>query len=164
MQTIETAQKAMDAAIELAQQRLSAGARALSAALPPSGVLLAAKLPRWRCEVNALLVWPGVLLELDSGTGEVLAHTPAAEMFDLRPEAASLLCRQSGLRDLACITFTHAGEQLRASVDVRCIVRVRALRSKDSRACLAMSDPGRPDVLNETFRPITAQDLALRLT
>lgn len=160
MQKFDATHKAMEAARALSQQRLSAGAKALADALPPGGVLLAAKLARWRCEVNVLLVWPGVLLELDSGTGEVLAQTPAAEMFDLRPEAAALMCKQSGMRDLACTTFTHAGEQLRASIDVRCIVRVRALRSKDSRACLAMSEPCRPDVLYAPVHVAPSQDFA----
>ena len=159
MQTTEATCKAMEAARALSQQRLIAGARALAEVLPSGGVLLAAKLERWRCEVNVLLVWPGVLLELDSSTGEVLAQTPVADMFDLRPEAAALMCKQSGMRDLACITFTHAGEQLRASIDVRCIVRVRALRSKDSTACLAMSEPGRPDVLYAPMRVVPSTDL-----
>lgn len=144
MQMTDAADKAMET---VRRQCLSAGAKALADALQPGGVLLAAKLARWRCEVHVLLIWPGVLLELDASTGEVLAQTPAAEMFDLRPEAAALMCKQSGMCDLASTTFTHAGEQLRASIDVRCIVRVRALRSKDSAACLAMSEPGQPDVL-----------------
>ena len=159
MQKFDATHKAMEAARALSRQRLSAGARALAEVLPSGGVLLAAKLERWRCDVNVLLVWPGVLLELDSSTGEVLAQTPVGDMFDLRPEAAALMCKQSGMRDLACITFTHAGEQLRASIDVRCIVRVRALRSKDSTACLAMSEPGRPDVLYAPMRIAPPVDL-----
>ena len=158
MQTTEATCKAMEAARVLSRQRLSAGAKALADVLPTGGVLLAAKLVRWRCEVNVLLVWPGVLLELDSSTGEVLAQTPVADMFDLRPESAALMCKQSGMRDLACTTFTHAGELLRASIDVRCIVRVRALRSKDSTACLAMSEPGRPDVLYAPVHVAPPQD------
>ena len=159
--TFDATQKAMDAARALAGQRLCAGAKALADVLPPGGVLLTIKLPRLRGAVRCFLCWPGQLLEKCVASGEVIAETPVDDMFMMRPEMAAEVVSKAGGSSLKKAAFMGAnGEALRATIDAACIVRVHAKRTG---VLLAMSEPGRPDVLNAAYHPLTLQDLAPRL-
>lgn len=153
--------QAQEAARQLAQQRLRAGAKALAEVLPPEGVMLSARLRRQRGDVLALLCWPGTLLEREAGGGGIV-RTLAADMFHLRPDAAAALVSKAAGRPLHRAACTGPnGERLRATVDAACVVRVRGARSG---VLLAMSEPGQPDVLAAAFEPLPPQDLAPRLT
>lgn len=161
MQTLDSTRKAMEAASELSRQRLSAGAKALADVLPPGGVLLAVKLRRLRGGVRGVLCWPGLLREQCANSGETIAETAAADMFDMRPEMAAAVVSKAAGRPLSRAVFTGPrGERLRATIDAACIVRVHAVRTGE---LLAVSEPGCPDLLNAAYQPVTLQDLAPRL-
>ena len=134
-------QKAMQAALQVAQQRLLWCSAALEKAVRPDGVLHSVKVPG-KPRVLVRLLWPGVLQELDTSTGEVLASTPAADMHDLRPEAAALLMAKAQGRPVLHIEcVTPQGSVLLAAMDAAGIVYVRSKRTKE---LLAISEAGEP--------------------
>lgn len=151
--------KALAAARQLAHRRLCGGARALESVLPIGGVLLSAKLAR-QVPVQVQLRWPGVLVELDAATGQVLNETPAADMFDLRPQAAGLLTSKANGRPvLSTVFYAPSGSRLRACIDAAGVVAVYSVKTKD---LLAISEPGQPTELHASFQPLKPQDLSPR--
>ncbi len=64
--------KALESALEAAQQRQQCGAAALKSVVPADGVLLSVKAQRQGGGL-VQLVWPGILRQLDA-SGEVLAQ------------------------------------------------------------------------------------------
>lgn len=148
--------KAMDAALNAAEQRQRWGARELERLVPADGVLLSCRVSR-TSNVLAQLVWPGILRELDSSTGEVLADTPVALMFELRPQAAALLMtRAKGKPVLRTEFWTPQGSKLIAYMDAAGVVYVRSARTKE---LLAVSEPGEPFTLRAGFQPLKPEDL-----
>lgn len=151
--------KAMDAAREVAEQRLQRGARALQGVVPVDGVLLSVKGTRKAATV-VQLVWPGVLRELDS-SGELITQVSAADMFDLCPQAAELITSKGKGRPVLSILFTSAqGSQLRASMDAAGVMCVHSVRTKE---LLAVSEPGQPTKLRADFQPLKPEDLRPRI-
>lgn len=151
--------KAIQAAREIAEQRLQRGARALQSVVPADGVLLSVKGTRKAATVVQLM-WPGVLRELDS-SGELIAQVPAADMFDLHPQSAELITSKAKGRPVLATLFISAqGSQLRASMDAAGVVCVHSVRTKE---LLAVSEPGEPTKLRADFQPLKPEDLRPRI-
>lgn len=148
--------KAMDAALNAAEQRQRWGARELERLVPADGVLLSCRVSR-TSNVLAQLVWPGILRELDSSTGEVLADTPVALMFELRPQLAALLMARAKSQPVLRTEFwSPQGSKLITYMDAAGVVYVRSARTKE---LLAVSEPGEPFRLRAGFQPLKPEDL-----
>ena len=148
--------KAMDAALNAAELRQRWGARELERLVPSDGVLRSYRVSR-TSNVLVQLVWPGILRELDTSTGEVLADTPVALMFELRPQAAALLMTRAKGKPVLCTEFwTPQGSKLIAYMDAAGVVCVRSARTKE---LLAVSEPGEPFRLRAGFQPLKPEDL-----
>lgn len=151
--------KAMKYALEVAQERQQWGAAALQSVVPADGVLLSVKSMRQGGGLEQL-VWPGILRQLDA-SGEVLALTHAADMFDQQPQAAALLMAKGKGRPVLRLEFVSPpGTVLIAIMDAAGVVYVR---SKRTRALLAVSEPGEPAKLRTDYQPLTPEDLKPRL-
>ena len=151
--TRDAMRDAIEAAQQAAQQRLLWCADALGKACP-GGVLLSARVPS-RAHVLARLLWPGVLQELDTSTGEVLASTHAADMHDLRPEAAALLMAKArGRAVLRAECATPLG-LLVGTMDAAGVARVHS----KGRELLAISEAGEPAKLRADFYALKPEDL-----
>lgn len=151
--------KAIQAAREMAEQRLRWGARALQNVVPANAVLLSTKGAR-KAATFVELVWPGTLRELDS-SGELIAQVSAADMFDMCPQAAELITSKAKGRPVLATLFTSAqGSQLRTSMDAAGVVCVHSVRTKD---LLAVSEPGEPTKLRADFQPLKPEDLRPRI-
>lgn len=148
--------KALDSARDAAEQRQRWGARELERQVPADGVLRSYRVSR-TSNVLVQLVWPGILRELDTSTGEVLADTPVALMFELRPQAAALLMTKAkGKPVLRTEFWTPQGSKLIAHMDAAGVVCVRSARTKE---LLAVSAPGEPFTLRAGFQPLKPEDL-----
>ena len=156
-------QKALDAAHENAALRLRRAAERLAAVVPADGVLFSAL---WRPAglrpVTLILLWPCWLLELEPGSGEIIAETHVANMHALRPDAAAFLVGCKAGKPLLSVAYSVAqsGRQ-RADIDVAGVVRVHGTKTQ---GLLAESEPGQPDVLRAGFQTLNAADLAPRFT
>jgi len=147
--------KAIESARQVAEQRLRWGARALQNVVPANAVLLSTKGAR-KAATFVELVWPGILRELDS-SGELIAQVPAADMFDMCPQAAELITNKAKGRPVLSTLFTSAqGSQLRACMDAAGVVCVHSVRTKE---LLAVSEPGEPFTLRAGFQPLKPEDL-----
>lgn len=149
----ETMNKAIYAAQQAAQQRLLWCADALERACP-GGVLHSVKVPG-KPHVLVRLLWPGVLQELDTSTGEVLASTPAADMHDLRPEATALLMAKAQGRPVLRTECTTPLGVLLGTIDAAGVVRVHS----KARELLAISEAGEPAKLRADFYVLKPEDL-----
>lgn len=148
--------KAIDAARDAAEQRQRWGACELERLVPADGVLQSCRVSR-TSNVLVQLVWPGILRELDTSTGAVLADTPVARMFVLRPQAAALLMtRAKGKPVLRTEFWTPQGSKLIAYMDAAGVACVRSARTKE---LLAVSEPGEPFTLRAGFQPLKPEDL-----
>ena len=155
--------KALQAARENAQSRLQRAAERLAGAVPADGVLFSAL---WRRPglrpVTVILLWPGWLLEVNPGGGEIIAETHAADMHTRRPDAAAFLTGSKAGKPLlsALYVVPQAGRHM-ASMDASGVVQVRDVTTRE---LLAESEPGKPGVLRAGFQPLNIADLAPRIT
>lgn len=115
-----------------------------------------------RKPVSVLVLWPCWVLELEPGTGSIIAETHIAELQAKRPETTAFLQRMAG-GDPAKSVFLHPAQsrRQRVTVDALCVLRVRDTTTGELRA---ESEPGQPCVLRAGFEPLTPADLAPRLT
>ena len=156
-------EKALAAARESAQQCLQAAADALALKMPVDGVMCSRLWRRSGCKpVSVLVLWPCWVLELEPGTGSIIAETHIAELQAKRPETAAFLQRMAG-GDPAKSVFLHPAQsrRQRVTVDALCVLRVRDTTTGELRA---ESEPGQPCVLRAGFEPLTPADLVPRLT
>lgn len=151
--------KAMQSALDVAQQRQQWGAAALQNVVPADGVLLSVKSMRQGGGLEQL-VWPGILRQLDA-SGVVLAQTHAADMFEQQPQAAALLMVKANGRPVRRTEFmSPQGSKLIAYMDAAGVLYVRSHRTKE---LLAVSEPGQPAKLRADFQPLKPEDLKPRL-
>jgi len=155
--------RALQAAQENAQLRLRRAAERLAVAAPADGVLFSAL---WRRPglrpVTVILLWPGWMLEVDPGGGEIIAETHVTDMHTKRPGAAAFLAGSKAGKPLlsALYLVPQAGRHM-ASMDASGVVQVRDAATRE---LLAESEPGQPGVLRAGFHALTPQDLAPRIS
>lgn len=155
--------KAIAAAHESAQHCLQAAADALALKVPADGVMCSIL---WRRPVHkpvtVLVLWPCWVLEVEPGTGTIIAETHIAELQAKRPDTAAFLQRpaESGPAK-SMFLYPPQSRRQRVTVDVLCVVRVHDAKTGELRA---ESEPGQPGVLRAGFEPLTPADLAPRLT
>lgn len=158
----------MDVAIVIAQARTPArrilhAAAAAIAELVPNTVAFT-KIRRGKNRADAVRVsWvlPCWVLETHPTSGEIIREThvkdlhtrPALERFLLEETKGSGVLKKTTRFQVA-----QQGQPLRATLDIYGVVRARNRAGE----LLAMSEPGQPNVLNATFSPLTAADLAPR--
>lgn len=155
--------KALAAACDSAQQCLRAAAEALALKLSADGVICSSL---WRQPgrkpVSVLVLWPCWVLELEPGTGTMIAETHIAELQAKRPDAAAFLQRMAESGPAKCaFLYPPQSRRQRVTVDALCVVRVHDAKTGELRA---VSEPGQPGVLVAGFEPLTPADLAPRLT
>ena len=156
-------EKAFSAARESARQCLQAAADAVALKVSADGVICSGLLRKpGRKPVSVLVLWPCWVLELEPGTGSIIAETHIAELQAKRPETAAFLQRMAG-GDPAKSVFLHPAQsrRQRVTVDALCVLRVHDVTTGELRA---ESEPGQPCVLRAGFEPLTPADLAPRLT
>lgn len=155
--------KALAAAHDSAQHCLQAAADALALKMPADGVMSTSL---WRRPahkpVTVLVLWPCWVLELEPGTGTIIAETHIAELQAKRPDTAAFLRRtaESGPAK-SMFLYPPQSRRQRVTVDALCVVRVHDAKTGELRA---ESEPGQPGVLRAGFEPLTPADLAPRLT
>ncbi|MBV7458785.1 hypothetical protein C8C94_4864 [Acidovorax sp. 94] len=155
--------KALAAAHDSAQHCLQAAADALALKMPADGVMCSSLWRRsGRKPVTVLVLWPCWVLEVQPGTGAVIAETHIAELQAKRPQTAAFLQRtaESGPAKSMFLCPPQSRRQ-RVTVDALCVVRVHDAKTGELRA---ESEPGQPGVLRVGFEPLTPADLAPRLT
>lgn len=155
--------KALAAARDSAQQCLQAAAEVLAAKMPADGVMCSSL---WRQTgrkpVSVLVLWPCWVLELEPGTGTIIAETHIAELQAQRPDTAAFLQRTVGSGPAKSVfLYPPQSRRQRITVDALCVVRVHDAKTGELRA---ESEPGQPGVLRAGFEPLTPEDLAPRLT
>lgn len=155
--------KAIGAARESAQHRLQLAAAALAQKMPPDGVMCSSLWRRpGRKPVSVLVLWPCWVLEVEPGSGNLIAETHVAELPAKRPETAAYLQRVAeGGPAKAMSLCPPQSRRQRATVDALCVIRVFDAITGELRA---ESEPGQPGVLRAGFEPLTPADLAPRLT
>lgn len=155
--------KALAAARDSAQQCLQAAADVLASKMPPDGVMCSSLRRRsGHKPVTVLVLWPCWVVELEPGTGTIIAETHIAELEAKRPDTAAFLQRtaESGPAR-SMLLYPPQSRRQRASIDALCVVRVHDTKTGELRA---VSDPGKPCVLRADFDPLTPADLAPRLS
>lgn len=155
--------KALAAAHDSAQQCLQAAAAALALKVSTDGVICSGLLRKPGCKpVSVLVLWPCWVLELEPGTGTIIAETHIAELQAKRPDTAAFLQRMAA-GGPAKSMFLHPAQsrRQRATLDAACVLRVHDAKTGELRA---ESEPGQPGVLRAGFEPLTPADLAPRLT
>ncbi|MCM2348123.1 MAG: hypothetical protein NDI95_16065 [Acidovorax soli] len=155
--------KALAAARDSAQKCLRAAAEALALKLSADGVICSSL---WRQPgrkpVSVLVLWPCWVLELEPGTGTMIAETHIAELQAKRPETAAYLQRMAdGGPTKSLFLYPPQSRRQHVTVDVLCVLRVLDATTGELRA---ESEPGQPGVLRSGFEPLTPEDLAPRLT
>lgn len=155
--------QALAASRDNAQVRLQTGAEHLATKLPTDGVVCSSL---WRQPghkpVSVLVLWPCWVLEIEPGSGAIIAETHIAELHARRPFTATFLRRMAEGGPAKSVVFCppQSGRQ-RVTVDALCVVRVYDVKTGELRA---ESEPGQPTVLRAGFEPLTPADLAPRLT
>lgn len=155
--------KALAAAHDSAQHCLQAAAAALALKVSADGVICSGLLRKPGCKpVSVLVLWPCWVLELEPGTGTIIAETHIAELQAKRPDTAAFLQRMAE-GGPAKSMFLHPAQsrRQRAMVDALCVLRVRDTTTGELRA---ESEPGQPSVLRACFEPLTPADLAPRVS
>ena len=155
--------RAIAAAYDSAQQCLQVAAAAMALRLSADGAICSGLLRKPGCKpVSVLVLWPSWVLELEPGTGTIIAETHIAELQAKRPETAAFLQRMAE-GGPAKSMFLHPAQsrRQRATVDALCVLRVRDATTGELRA---ESESGQPGVLRAGFEPLTPADLAPRLT
>ena len=154
--------KALAAARDSAQQCLQAAADALALKMPADGVMCSSLWRRsGRKPVTVLVLWPCWVLEVEPGTGTIIAETHIAELQAKRPDTAAFLQRtaESGPAK-SMFLYPPQSRRQRVTVDALCVMRVHDAKTGELRA---ESEPGQPGVLRAGFVPLTPADLAPRL-
>jgi hypothetical protein len=115
--------------------------------------------PQARYRAGAVACW---VLEVQPGTGTIIAETHIAELQAKRPDTAAFLRRtaESGPAK-SMFLYPPQSRRQRVTVDALCVVRVHDAKTGELRA---ESEPGQPGVLRVGFEPLTPADLAPRLT
>ncbi len=154
--------KAIAAARDSAQHCLQAAAAALALKMPADGVMYSSL---WRQPgrkpVTLLMLWPCWVLEVEPGTGEIIAETHIAELQVKRPETAAFLRRTAeGGPVKSVFHYPPQSRRQRFTVDALCVLRVHDAKTGELRA---ESEPGQPGVLRAGFEPLTPADLAPRM-
>ena len=155
--------KAIAAAHDSAQHCLQAAAAALALKVSADGAICCGLLRKPGCKpVSVLVLWPCWVLELEPGTGTIIAETHIGELQAKRPDTAAFLQRMAE-GGPAKSMFLHPAQsrRQRATVDALCVLRVLDATTGELRA---ESEPGQPSVLRAGFEPLAPADLALRLT
>ena len=156
-------EKALAAARDSAQQCLQAVADAMALKASADGVMCSSL---WRQPgrkpVSVLVLWPCWVLELEPGTGAIIAETHIAELQAKRPHTATFLQRmaESGPAK-SVLLYPPQSRRQRGTVDALCVLRVHDAKTGELRA---ESEPGQPGMLRAGFEPLTPADLAPRLT
>lgn len=155
--------KALAAARDSAQHCLQAAADALALKIAADGVMCSSLWRRsGRKPVTVLVLWPCWVLEVEPGTGTIIAETHIAELQAKRPETAAFLRRVcEGGPAKSTYHYPPQSRRQRVTVDALCVVRVHDAKTGELRA---ESEPGQPGVLRAGFEPLTPADLAPRLT
>lgn len=155
--------KALAAAHDSAQQCLQAAAAALALKVFADGVICSGLLRKPGCKpVSVLVLWPCWVLELEPGTGTIIAETHIAELQAKRPDTAAFLQRMAECGPAkSMFLYPAQSRRQRATVDALCVLRVRDATTGELRA---ESESGQPGVLRAGFEPLTPADLAPRLT
>lgn len=111
--------------------------------------------------VEVRFTWPGVLMEVDVTSGEIIREASAATMWQTMPVAAQFMAGVQQSKPLLIASFQPPqGQALRASICIRGVVRVHAVKGVE---LLAESEPGQPYTLRAGFHSLSAQDLAPRI-
>lgn len=155
--------KALAAALDSAQQCLQAASDALALKLPADGVICSSL---WRQPgrkpVSVLVLWPCWVLEVEPGTGAIMAETHIAELPAKRPHTAAFLQRTAESGPVRSVFhYPPQSRRQRVTVDALCVVRVHDAKTGELRS---ESEPGQPGVLRAGFEPLTPADLAPRLS
>lgn len=155
--------KALAAAHDSAQHCLQAAAAAIGEKVSGDGVICSSL---WRVSgrkpVSLLVLWPCWVLELEPGTGTIIAETHIAELQTKRPDTAAYLRRMAeGAPAKSMFLYPPQSRRQRVTVDALCVLRVYDVKTGELRA---ESEPGQPGVLRAGFEPLTPADLAPRLT
>ena len=155
--------KALAAARDSAQHCLQVAADAIAAKVSGDGVICSGLMRNpGRKPVSVLVLWPCWVLELEPGTGTIIAETHIAELQAKRPDTAAFLQRMAeGGPAKSMFLYPAQSRRQRATVDALCVLRVRDATTGELRA---ESEPGQPGVLRAGFEPLTPADLAPRLT
>lgn len=156
-------EKAISAARDSAQQCLQAAAAAMASKVSADGAICSGLLRKPGCKpVSVLVLWPCWVLELEPGSGTIIAETHIAELQAKRPDTAAFLQRMAE-GGPAKSMFLHPAQsrRQRAMVDALCVLRVRDTTTGELRA---ESEPGQPSVLRACFEPLTPADLAPRVS
>lgn len=155
--------KALAAAHDSAQHCLLAAADAIAAKVSSDGVICSSL---WRVPgrqpVSVLVLWPCWVLEVEPGTGSIMAETHIADLQAKRLETMAFLKRtaESGPAK-SMFLYPPQSRRQRVTVDALCVVRVHDTKTGELRA---ESEPGQPGVVRAGFEPLTPADLAPRLT
>lgn len=154
--------KAMRDADEAAAKRLFRMAEVIEARhLDPDGVLIR---KRWcrpgKPSLLVLFVWPGVLMEQDPRTGEVLQQARASYMARSMPDAMAFL--HSDRRAHALLTAKSTAPQSAPCKGVFDAWGVLTIRNAKTNEVLAKSQAGRPAILQPGFSPLNRRDLEPR--
>lgn len=155
--------KALAAAHDSAQHCLQAAADAIAAKVSSDGVICSSL---WRVPgrqpVSVLVLWPCWVLEVEPGTGTIMAETHIADLQAKRPDTAAYMRRMAeGAPAKSMFLYPPQSRRQRATVDVLCVLRVYDVKTGELRA---ESEPGQPGVLRAGFESLTPADLAPRLT
>lgn len=160
---------AMDVAIVIAQARtparriLHAAAATISELVPNNVAFTAIKRGKQRADdVRVSWVLPCWVLETHPTSGEIIRETHVKDLHT-RPDFERFLLEKikgGVLKKTNRFQVAQQGQLLRATLDIYGVVRVRNRAGE----LLAVSEPGQPGVLAASFSPITAQDLAPRLS
>ncbi len=155
--------KALDAARDSAQHCLQVAADAIAAKVSGDGVICSGLMRNPGCKpVSVLVLWPCWVLELEPGTGTIIAETHIAELQAKRPDTAAFLQRMAECGPAkSMFLYPAQSRRQRATVDALCVLRVRDATTGELRA---ESESGQPGVLRAGFEPLTPADLAPRLT
>jgi hypothetical protein len=155
--------KALAASLTAAQRRLCAAAEALHGALPAGGIIYSGTAPAHGGHVDVVVTWPGNLMVLEPGSGEIIREVPASDLAAhpdvVRHFLASALRRGTPL--LKARFQPPQGRRLVGALGADLVLRVHAAAGGD---LLAESEPGKPDVLRAGFAVLTAGDLSPRYT
>ena len=156
-------EKAFSAARESARQCLQAAADAVALKVSADGIICSGLMRKpGRKPISVLVLWPCWVLELEPGTGAIIAETHIAELQAKRPDTAAFLQRmvENGPAK-SMFLYPAQSRRQRATVDALCVLRVRDATTGELRA---ESEPGQPGVLRTGFDPLTPADLAPRLS
>lgn len=130
--------KALDAAHDSAQHCLQAAADAMAAKVSGDGVICSSL---WRvpgCKpVSVLVLWPCWVLEVEPGTGAIMAETHVAELQAKRPDTAAYLRRMAeGGPAKSMFLYPPQSRRQRVTVDALCVLRVHDAKTCDLRPSL----------------------------